>query len=391
MRALVAVLVLSAVACDSEAELCEDSADCAGGGTCGPSGRCLDPSDGSPPDSRIRLAPTRDLDLLFLIDDTTRLESQADLTAEVPRLLTALTTGQLPGSETTFEPFESIHLGVITSDMGSGPEGECDSLFGKDGVLQTQGNTANPSCLATYPSWLSFASADGAPTTLAEDAVCLLSALGYQGCGFEQPLEALLKALTPSTTPITFSEDTVGHGDGQNAGFLRPDSLLAILALSDEDDCSASDLGLFDAEDPRFDPNLNLRCLLHPEAVHPTSRYVDGLLALRPERPDRLFYGLIAGVPTDLVPSEAEPLAPQLTEALADPRMVPRPSELDATQLEPSCGSGPGEGRFHPPTRLVAVAAGLATTSARVWVDSGCQESLEAPIDRILRRMAELR
>jgi len=63
---------------------------------------------------------------------------------------------------------------------------------------------------------------------------------GAGRCGFEQPLEAMLKALMPGdascTQPFcTFFEGTRGHADDPrtNGGFLRPDALLGVVILTE--------------------------------------------------------------------------------------------------------------------------------------------------------------
>ena len=72
-----------------------------------------------------------------------------------------------------------------------------------------------------------------------------VSRLGTEGCGFEQQLESMLKALTPSDSSIRFEMNTAGQGDRANAGFVRPDSLLAIIVVTDEDDGSTIDPQLY--------------------------------------------------------------------------------------------------------------------------------------------------
>src|SRR5690606_22476209 len=146
------------------------------------------------------------------------------------------------------------------------------------------------------------------------------------------PLEALLKALAPtraapstgpSYVPPRFLGGTLGHGDAENAGLARPDSLLAVVVLADEDDCSARDVELFDPTSSTYTADLNLRCQAHAEeALHPIERYVDGLLALRRDRPDLLAYALIGGVPPDLVEPSAS--AEGYARILADERMQER-------------------------------------------------------------------
>ena len=73
-------------------------------------------------------------------------------------------------------------------------------------------------------------------------AFSCIAGLGINGCGFEQPLEAALKALSPAAPnastgaayrPPTFFRNTFGHGDGANDGFVREGTLLAVVVVSD--------------------------------------------------------------------------------------------------------------------------------------------------------------
>jgi len=65
-----------------------------------------------------------------------------------------------------------------------------------------------------------------------------LATLGTNGAWDEQPLEAARAALI----------DRVA--DGQNAGFLRPEALLALVVLTDEDDLSTDVMGEFGSKSP---------------------------------------------------------------------------------------------------------------------------------------------
>jgi len=338
----------------------------------------------------IQVNQVEEVDLLFMIDNSgSMVEEQASLAAEIPRLIQVLASGENPRTMETFPPVGSLRVGVISSDMGTGPAGACGSMFGDDGVLLTTGNTATPECMATYPTWLEFAADTDDPMAFATDVQCVATALGTNGCGFEQQLDAILKALTPSTSGITFQGGTVGHGDGQNAGFLRERSLLAIIALTDEDDCSAIDPGLFEMDNPLYDPNLNLRCFNHPEAVQPLSRFTDGLLALRAENPDLLVYATITGIPTELVPSSEMALAPQVEAILADSRMIEMPNPMDSTQLVPSCDIT-GRGRAFPPRRMIQLAADLENAGANGVVQSICQEDYSGALDAIIAKIADV-
>ncbi|MCZ7678022.1 MAG: hypothetical protein M5U28_04285 [Sandaracinaceae bacterium] len=92
------------------------------------------------------------------------------------------------------------------------------------------------------------------------------------------------------------------HGDVANDGFLRPNSVLAIIPLTDEEDCSAHDPELFNSASPTYSGDLNLRCYAYgATALHPIDRYVEGLLQLR-EDERLLVFAPIAGIPVDLAP-----------------------------------------------------------------------------------------
>ena len=86
---------------------------------------------------------------------------------------------------------------------------------------------------------------DGTPDSpVAQAAACLLPQ-GINGCGYETPLESMLQALNPDAD--------------WNAGerpFLRSDANLAIVILTDEEDCSVEDFSIMN--DPSYqeiDPN----------------------------------------------------------------------------------------------------------------------------------------
>ncbi len=260
--------------------------------------------------------------------------------------------------------------------------------FGDDGILRTRGDTMIPGCMATYPPFLGFQPALDRDTAGFAANVTCVAAVGTNGCGFEQQLDATLKAVSLSTAtdqdgrPLTFVSGTVGHADGANAGFLRPDSVLAIIMVTDEDDCSAIDPDIFNEGSERYPGMaLNLRCFQYPEAVHPIQRYVHGLIQTR--RPDLLVFGAIVGVPPDLIGAPAD-----YDAILADPRMIEAPDPDMRSQLTPSCNV-PGRGLAFPPRRIVSVARDLERAGARAVVQSVCQESFDGPIDAILREIGD--
>jgi len=328
---------------------------------------------------------TGKLDVLFMVDNSNSMtEEQISLTAEIPRMAQALATGDLDGDGVQdVSAARSIHIGVVNSDMGTGGflVPTCsESDFGDDGVLRTRGNTALAGCMTAYPSFLAWDtdSPEFDAGSAAADLGCV-AALGTGGCGFEQPLDAVLKALTPSTSSVNFTMGSRGHGDAENSGFLRPDATLAVILLTDEDDCSASDPDLFNQSSARYMGDLNLRCFQFPEAVHPTSRYVDGLLALKDD-PSRVVFTVIAGVPTDIDTSD-------LAAVLEDPRMIQAPDPTMPSRLTPSCDV-PGRGMAFPPTRIVEAAQGMRSAGAGAYVGSICQADFGSVVSGILDHTA---
>lgn len=335
---------------------------------------------------------TGELDVLLMVDNSNSMsQEQSSLVAQIPRLVEALATGDVNGDGIQeFPAVESLRIGTVSSDMGVGGFSvfTCNEPnFGDDGLLRTRGNTMIAGCAAIYPSYLSFSAAtDTMPAAFAQDVTCV-AALGSNGCGFEQQLDAMLKAVTPSTaigadgSPVTFANGTTGHADGANAGFLRSDAVLALINLTDEDDCSAIDPDVFNEGSARYPgSDLNLRCFQYPEAVQPVSRYVHGFASLKAD-PSAVVYATISGIPTDLEGESYDTI-------LADPRMIERPDPEARSQLTPSCDVE-GRGLAFPPRRLIETARGLEEEGVLTVATSICQENLTVAVSAILARVAD--
>lgn len=192
-----------------------------------------------PIESPLLFAPARardSVDILFVIDDSPSMASkQLALQKRIERFLDPLLTGPRA---------YSLHIGVVTSDLGANSftdsTGSCvrgGSATG-GGRLQRIGAAADASCQAiegpfafinydaTQPLADGTARNNLPPGQDLETTLRCMSAVGENGCGFEQSLEAAYRALRDTSI-----ED--------NTGFLRADALLAVVWLTDEDDCSA--------------------------------------------------------------------------------------------------------------------------------------------------------
>lgn len=333
--------------------------------------------------AKLRVNRVEKVDVLFMVDNSNSMtEEQMSLAVQLPHVARVLATGDRneDGVE-DFPPVRDLHLGVVTSDMGNlgFPVPTCTTTFGDDGILVTRGNTALTGCMATYAPYLAF-TPPGDAVRFGNDFACV-ARVGTGGCGFEQQLESVLKALTPSTSPITFAMGTTGHADRENAGFVRSDSVLAAILLTDEEDCSVLDADLVNPSSTTYTGDLNLRCFQYPSAVHPISRFVDGFRALRPD-PDLFVFAAITGVPTDLV---SDPTHLDYDAVLADERMQ-EVVDTGGTRLRPSCDV-PGRGLAFPPRRLVTLARELGHNS---MVQSICQEDYGPALDAIIGKLADV-
>jgi hypothetical protein len=227
------------------------------------------------------------------------------------------------------------------------------------GELRAVGDASAPGCAASYPRFHALERGGRSAAEVAADLACV--APRGDGCAIEQPLEAVLRALAPEATA--------------NAGFLRERSLLAIVIVSDQDDCSAADPRLFDPADAELGV-LAVRCGLHPELLHPIERY-RAAIAAGGHAPRRMLLASIAGVPGDAIsfgtPEYDAILARRDMEVRVDPEMP--------TQLVPSCGDAIG-GSAVPPRRLVTAGRALSGLGVSVGLHSICE-----PIDQAIERV----
>jgi len=347
------------------------------------------------------------VDILLVIENAGGVSEEiAALQAEIPRLMTILATGDFDQDGVStgpedFAPVASVQLGVVTTDMGSGSYvvPTCRrSAFGDDGVLRSRSGPIGDGC-ERFPRFVFF-EGGGPPSEEQMREMTCLAGVGTQGCGFEQPLEAALKAVSPHAptpytadgyVPPTFFGDTAGHAEGSNRLFVREDSLLVVMLYGVEDDCSVRDQELFNlSAGPYRSTDIGLRCFAHrDEALYSVSRYVDGLIALR-RHPSRLVFSVTGGVPVDLLPAAGAAIDwDRLISddpSLRDERMVERVDPSMPTRMMASCNV-PGRGPAYPPVRVLRVAQGLEARGAGVSIGSSCQESLSHLISEIVARL----
>jgi hypothetical protein len=233
-------------------------------------------------------------DILFVIDDSGSMsQEQASLATELGGFIQALASAPVANE---------FQIGVTNTSVEGAPN--------SSGVTQKSYGTSSPSSGVPYPAGalvaiardsfgtvvpgkLVWTQADGfggariltagSPTLVADFTANVL--VGTNGSSKEQPFRAARLAVT----------DRIA--DGTNAGFLRPGARLAIVFLSDEDDCSDS-AAPFATDQQCSDPAWKTGDL---DSVDELASFLRGDIAGEPRD---VVVASIAGVsPTTLVPS----------------------------------------------------------------------------------------
>jgi hypothetical protein len=282
----------------------------------------------------------RDVDILFVVDNSGSMaEEQASLVNNFQHWVNVLENieGGLP----------NLHVGVVSADVGAGPFNisGCTAL-GDNGALQSA--PTSEGCAPPSDNFISdISDGDGGRIrnytgTLSESFGCI-ARLGIDGCGFEQPLESMRRALNGSN-PI-------------NSGFLRPSANLAVIIISDEDDCSTEDTNMFDTSQDSIDdplgPLSSFRCFEFGVVCEPDTPRLPGPRTNCQPRDDSAYMYSI------------DPFAAFLKALKPDPRMVtvsaivgnPTPVVVGVDddgqpELNPSCVSASGDA--DPAVRLAA-------------------------------------
>ena len=245
------------------------------------------------------------IDLLFMIDNSLSMgDKQTVLADAVPQLLGRLVNpdcvddpknvtervsvadpnadcpaGASGPLQREFAPVADIHIGVISSSLGDYGGDVCPE-DGPQNVMQNDHGWllgALPRTAETLggQQFLAWTPADAAQGSVAIDTRSgqfgtFVQAAGELGCGLEMSLDSWYRFLVDPVPPTDVVhtelnpdgteklESNIGRATDPNTGeplidqnilaqrlaFLRPDSLLAVVMLSDENDCSLRDSGI---------------------------------------------------------------------------------------------------------------------------------------------------
>ena len=173
-----------------------------------------------------------------------------------------------PNARREHLPAVDIHLGVISSSIGSAGADACIPGGGKSQTVDDHGHLLSriapdqAGSLPTYqgkgflawdPAQKKNPPGEANAQVLAQTFADMVVGVGQVGCGYEAQLESWYRFLVDpepyQSISIVEGKATPAGTDAellqQRADFLRPDSMLVIVSLSDENDCSIQESGQF--------------------------------------------------------------------------------------------------------------------------------------------------
>ena len=229
--------------------------------------------------TQITVSAVDKIDLLFVIDNSISMaDKQEILRQAVPGMLERLLNpycedadgnltpnpGTCPaGTAEEFQPVKNLHVGVVSSSIGGHGGIACTPNEGSTWVAEKddRGELIAPLRGAASFNNLGFLAWDArlnpvpgttnVLSTLVNDFTAIVATTGETGCGYEAPLESFYRFLVDPMPPMQVLNDgAASYVEGinatlleQRAQFLRPDSLVAVVILTDENDCSVRDDG----------------------------------------------------------------------------------------------------------------------------------------------------
>ncbi len=214
------------------------------------------------------------VDLLLMIDNSASMgDKQELLRRSIPDLVRRLvapncvdTSGRVLGRSNNgtcatgsleFAPVDDLHVGILTSSLGNRGGDICpEDIIPRTNdrahlVNLTAAGTPLPSAADGFLRFGPGGNTD--PQVLESDISTLIEGVGTTGCGLEAQLESWYRflvepdpyadiRLTPERrAELVGTDATIVK---QRHDFLRPDSLLSIVVLTDEDDSAADPFAL---------------------------------------------------------------------------------------------------------------------------------------------------
>src|SRR5262249_33770106 len=232
------------------------------------------------------------VDILFLVDDSSSMTTvQQNVAANFPVFINILTS--LPTRP-------NMHIAVTTSSMGAGAFTSsvpgCMAPDLGNFVYQIRAAT-DPACqtnrLNTNEHFFQDLNNGGTKNYSGDLATAFgcVAQVGASGCGFEHQMAAVRAALGD---PMMNLPTPAG-----NANFLRPDAYLAIIWITNEDDCSAP------PDSELFDPNQN--ALTDPLGPLASFRCTEFGILCNGQKPPRQAAGPLMGCSSNDALASSDP------------------------------------------------------------------------------------
>lgn len=229
----------------------------------------------------------RNIDIVFEIDNSVSMApEQANLVANFPTFINIL--NNLPNG------LPNVHIAVVTSDMGAGAFSStimgCENPDNGAFIDHVRAAT-DPICATAklnagqhFIESLNGGTQNNFAGNLTDVFRCIAQ-VGTTGCGFEDHLEAVRAAIGDPAGSATYNIPARPIPQN-NAGFLRDDAFLAVILITNEEECSTAPASvLFDPNNsaPPLGPILS-RCFSHTDICdgQPVINYV---LAGKPAGP----------------------------------------------------------------------------------------------------------
>jgi len=193
-------------------------------------------------------------------------------------------------------------------------------------------------------------------------------ALVGPGCGWKQQLRSIERALT--------RED--------QAAFVRDDALLAILALTDDVECSIEDgPALFESAEFNDDSHWDA-CDAHPESLYSVPHFYDAFAALKGGREEAVVFASLTGVP--VVPA-CEGRGDAIGSCLDQPEMQLVDDGTGQPHYDIACEGQEGYANAYANRRFVELAS--SHFGDRAYIASLCRVDWSGAFDEIAAMIGE--
>jgi hypothetical protein len=186
-------------------------------------------------DVDVPLVPASKIDILLVVDNSASMGDKSEkLAASVGTLIKAVAD------------LGDLHIGVVASSLGAFGGDVCPNEGDYNLMAHLRTSAAAPNGVLTL---------NGGVDKLLADTEAIVRGVGQNGCGLEAQLETAYRFLVQPDPWVTvkldaFNQADIGDTDvdvellQQRKAFLRPDSALIVVMLTDEDDSSPDPLSI---------------------------------------------------------------------------------------------------------------------------------------------------